>query len=299
MKKLILFTLFPFLLFAQITTTNVAPQSETPTINFDSTKNFQGENVYAYLNQELYLPCKSDILRKYGWDYFDDNFPTQSIKVHYDYEKLADKYYFVTKIDKANYGYGDYIFTLKEKDSGQIFYFQYSTILKGNYEFIAMPYFNYLRKEYIDKEYIVRGKTFKDGPATDINTGKIIDFSNGTHWKCVDITLEPEFYSLCVKLKNEKNEFILMPVTNISRPDWAISKEKADYLKQNYGDELWNIALDKKVKIGMTEELCEIAWGKPWKINRTNVSNSVHEQWVYGEGSNYLYFEDGVLTAIQ
>jgi hypothetical protein len=40
------------------------------------------------------------------------------------------------------------------------------------------------------------------------------------------------------------------------------------------------------------------SWGKPQSINRTTTRHGVHEQWVYGSRS-YLYFENGVLTAIQ
>ena len=51
--------------------------------------------------------------------------------------------------------------------------------------------------------------------------------------------------------------------------------------------------------IGMTaEEVRNSQWGAPDDINSTTTANSVTEQWVYGNG-RYLYFEDGILTAIQ
>lgn len=54
------------------------------------------------------------------------------------------------------------------------------------------------------------------------------------------------------------------------------------------------------VRIGMSPEQVtkETSWGKPNHINRTTTAYGVHEQWVYG-GGNYLYFENGRLTAIQ
>jgi hypothetical protein len=52
------------------------------------------------------------------------------------------------------------------------------------------------------------------------------------------------------------------------------------------------------VNIGMTSERVLLSsWGRPEKVNRTTYSRGVHEQWVYSGG--YLYFEDGILTAIQ
>lgn len=53
------------------------------------------------------------------------------------------------------------------------------------------------------------------------------------------------------------------------------------------------------VKIGMTvDEVLTEGWGKPTKINKTTTQYGVSEQWVY-PNYNYLYFDDGILTAIQ
>jgi hypothetical protein len=53
------------------------------------------------------------------------------------------------------------------------------------------------------------------------------------------------------------------------------------------------------VAIGMTtERVFQSSWGKPFRVNRTTTATRNIEQWVYGNG-RYLYFEDGVLTAIQ
>ena len=78
-------------------------------------------------------------------------------------------------------------------------------------------------------------------------------------------------------------------------------KERIDKINSHKGewsDEIIRVLLEKKVRIGMTSEMCRLGWGKPNKINRTTTTYCVREQWVYGNG-NYLYFEDGVLTAIQ
>lgn len=53
------------------------------------------------------------------------------------------------------------------------------------------------------------------------------------------------------------------------------------------------------VGLGMTADQVEqSSWGRPAKINRTTTVRGVREQWVYPSGG-YLYFDDGVLTAIQ
>lgn len=53
------------------------------------------------------------------------------------------------------------------------------------------------------------------------------------------------------------------------------------------------------VSIGMSQaDVLASSWGRPEKVNRTTTATRVREQWVYGSGG-YLYFDDGVLTAIQ
>ena len=52
----------------------------------------------------------------------------------------------------------------------------------------------------------------------------------------------------------------------------------------------------KKILIGMTKDQARLSWGNPTKINRSSYGP---EQWVYRRGSNtqYIYFEDGVVSA--
>lgn len=53
------------------------------------------------------------------------------------------------------------------------------------------------------------------------------------------------------------------------------------------------------VRIGMTpDQVRASTWGKPLHVNRTTTSSGTQEQWVYA-GDNYLYFDNGRLSAIQ
>lgn len=65
-----------------------------------------------------------------------------------------------------------------------------------------------------------------------------------------------------------------------------------------YGQRMGGLIAEGRVVLGMSCEMCEMAWGAPCRINRTIVSGATHEQWVYG-WHHYLYFDNGVLTAIQ
>ena len=79
-----------------------------------------------------------------------------------------------------------------------------------------------------------------------------------------------------------KNEYI----------DWKES------LVAKYGLENPLLIIEKKVKIGMSDTMCLESWGEPDSKNRTVLNGVETEQWVY-KTKSYLYFDNGILTAIQ
>jgi hypothetical protein len=72
-------------------------------------------------------------------------------------------------------------------------------------------------------------------------------------------------------------------IANIKAKKWPADIEKA--------------VIDKKIRLGMTDEQVRMAWGKPETVNRSVGSWGRHEQWVYG--STYLYFENDLLKSYQ
>lgn len=80
-----------------------------------------------------------------------------------------------------------------------------------------------------------------------------------------------------------------------------LNAQRAQFKKDmiaKYGEEIGNVIIEGRVRLGMTAEMCRASWGRPESINRTSVEGLVSEQWVYG-GGNYLYFDNGILTSIQ
>ena len=75
-------------------------------------------------------------------------------------------------------------------------------------------------------------------------------------------------------------------------------QQRIQALVDKYGQSNVNLARQGKVKIGWNKELCKEAWGEPRNVNKTTTAYGVNEQWVYST-SRYLYFDNGVLTAIQ
>ena len=102
----------------------------------------------------------------------------------------------------------------------------------------------------------------------------------------------------CVSAKQAYERFAAEKIaSDIIEKRYAEAERKAEIQKQAKRDAF---ARRPGVKIGMTpEEVVEKTnWGRPQKKNRTTTTRGTSEQWVYGNG-NYLYFENGRLTAIQ
>lgn len=54
----------------------------------------------------------------------------------------------------------------------------------------------------------------------------------------------------------------------------------------------------RRVIIGMDTDMVVASWGMPERINKTLVASGETQQWVYGLG-NYVYFERGIVSAVQ
>lgn len=305
--------------FGQITTTKVAPSTETvDNTPYDSLDNFVGKNARKYIGQELYLKGVAESLRKYGYDgfvkdYTKDKYTNKSTiyqccdGYNSKYDALNGKYFKVldvishpkAKENESLYGSKFYL-KLEEKESKDIIYYEYSSTSKYSFPFIVVGYFEKAKTRYIGTEYILRGRNWIDKKTEmyDMQNGKPVDFSSGTTWKCVDFTIEEKYYELSLIIENSKGERLALSMDNILKGVYfAFPKIDADKYKRKFGEENWTSILNGKVKVGMTKEMCELSWGKPKDINQTITEGKKTEQWVYSD--NYLYFDNGILTAMQ
>jgi hypothetical protein len=304
--------------FGQITTTKVASKVEPGDIlPYDSTENFLGKNVYQYIGQEIYLNGKSESLRKYGYEgfvkdytkdryYYRSNIYKVNDSFNSKYDELTGKYFNVLEVIKHpkasdnDFLYGNkFYLKLQEKENKDIIYFEYDTQIEHLFPFIVTGYFTKLKQTQVGKKYIVKGKNWiSSGQMADMNTGNpVSNFESGDIWKCVDVTVEEKYFTLSLVLQNDKGEQIPLSVENTKNTNWVFETSQAELYKKIFGDENWQRVLTGKVKIGMTKEMCELSWGKPKSVNETITSGNKSEQWVYYD--NYLYFDNGILTAIQ
>jgi hypothetical protein len=330
-------TTAPFI-FGQITTTKVAPKLEqTNKTPYDSTQNFLGKDVNKYLGQELYLIPMAESLRKYGYsgfclDYTKDSkalsntykpiIPENKSFIELDlgggwtqHELIEGKYFKVIEIKKHPKAienenlYGDKSFLkLEEKISKDIVYFEYDNQFEHSFPFIVVGFFEkqkalILGKKYVFADKVITYRYFGDPnakPSVDIITGKQLTIVTGEKWKCLDLTVEEEHYTLSLVIQNSLGEKTTMNYNTVFGK-WskgrAYSATDADNYRKDFGSETFDLILKGKCKIGMTKEMCLLSWGEPKSINETITSGKKTEQWVYKD--NYLYFDNGILKAMQ
>ena len=303
--------------FAQITTTSVAEKKVETNITqpYDSTKNFVGEDVYSLIGQTLYTPPKPENLQKYGYDgflldYKKDKFAKGNVYKCCDsynskYTEVKEKYFTVLDVfehpnrDRNRSLYGTkYFLKLRENISKDTIYFEYDSRFAHSFCFVVMGFYEKQKKESIGKEFIIRGKNWRetvfneDKPLYDIETGKEVKLIPGSVWKVIDLTIEEEYFSLSYIIQNDSGNKLTLDIISAhdSPRKTVFEKEKVSHIIKNYPD-LWNKIVEGKVVVGMTEEMVILSWGKPEKINRA----SYGDQWVYGD--QYLYFENGKLKS--
>lgn len=102
------------------------------------------------------------------------------------------------------------------------------------------------------------------------------------------------------KARQEKQALEEQRAKERAQREARIAQEKAERERARKIEERKRRAVMLAPRIGMTwqQVVNQTSWGKPYDINRTTTASGTREQWVYGD-RRYLYFDNGVLTAIQ
>ena len=332
LKSILICTLFSVCstsLFSQITTTKVAPINDRiETAVYDSMTNSVGKDIYQFVGQELYLNQFPESFRSFGYmgflvDYTKSQFDKGNVYKSSDgfnsaYGELAGKYFKVLEVIKREkqdnlFGATYYFIKLEEKSSKDILYYE-CTVKKNDpieidylgdkgkgipsFPFIVSGYFEKQKKINIGQLFVFSDKILKS--AMDIETGKPITVKLRENWKCIDLTVEDKHFILSFIFQNSVGEKILIPSTSVIGK-WSMGRTYSLSAANNYttsfGVEYFEKVLQGKVVVGMTEEMCLLAWGGPNSINETITPGLKSEQWVYD--SKYLYFDNGILSTIQ
>lgn len=110
------------------------------------------------------------------------------------------------------------------------------------------------------------------------------------HIQLDDMILADDYYA-------QKEAARVAKEKKLAEEERAKQERKVKLIKK-YGKNYADLIIQRRVKIGMTAEMCREAWGSPNDINRSTGPWGVHEQWCYDWGG-YLYMENGKLTSIQ
>lgn len=126
----------------------------------------------------------------------------------------------------------------------------------------------------------------------DINTGHEVEYEKGNYVMCTDITIDENYFEPALLLKDNSNQEFLFALDNknLDIPR-ILTRQEAEAYKKRFGHQNWQAILNENVRIGFSEEMTLLSWGKPDRINRS----SYGDQWVYG--SQYLYFKGGKLQS--
>lgn len=79
------------------------------------------------------------------------------------------------------------------------------------------------------------------------------------------------------------------------------SREAKEAFRQEciakYGERLGVLISEHKVVLGMNQEMCLKAWGKPYRKAKVMFRGSLHEVWEY-DWNHALYFQNGILMGM-
>jgi len=287
-----------------------------------------------YVGLQIFYPLYSNEFNKTSSIFFTDSTPIKYLtweevgdkyytilKIHPSFDKT--QFYERVKQDK-NIGLGlssGLLLELKLETTGQIIYsveYDYSDrfilvpyfvkiqqLLKNN-SLVAKDYFSARKFPEVDEFLSVEEKTEWKGEFTLIKS-ETLDKTNNpdSDEKVIPVYL----------LRNNDKAFILFINNNYGNPqfnDVIIFKnemqkqegrkneeEKArieGYVKK-YGVVFGKLVAKNQVKIGMTKQMCEDAWGTTFDIKKYTESAKETEIWKY-VGKGKLIFVNGTLTNI-
>lgn len=273
--------------------------------------------VRCWTGQKFIVLPMSKVLRSYGYQSFDGGTGEYG---HATYEELAGKVLTVIAVqwhDDEVQLLSGWIVKFKADDNGRIYTVR--PVLLPNEsrdeasvsEVALLRDLEEARRQYVGQKYwTLIGKLPRVG--TDVTGGDYVHYRRTSIVTISDV-LAGEDSSRPVRLvvKNDTGEEGYMDIagspTNMSSSLYATMKEHLvdrelsnvdPHLLHKWPARIWKAIEAGSVLTGMTSKQAEMSWDQPSTTSRTIQNGHLHEQWVYDEDS-YLYFDDGILTAIQ
>lgn len=273
--------------------------------------------VRCWQGLQIFVLPQTTMLRSYGYQLFNGGTGQYG---HASYDDLAGKTLTVTKTepvaDILDGTMKNYRLTLTEDKSGGVFSIQ--TVNIGRTPDDAMVsnvvLFRDLteaRNHYLGKTYWIAVKRLPKLGMSDTYGGDgFVDYLKYSPVVITDVLASTDDQNpIRMVVKNGQGEEgyfdIAVSPTNRSAIGGVGDEAFAGWmdlsdpkLAHKWSPKIWDAIQHARAVVGMSEDMATMSWGKPNDINRTIVAGRVHEQWVY-DSNSYLYFEDGILNAIQ
>ena len=284
-------------------------------INGYSTENLALSDLNSrfkkYIGQNIYiLPLPKEEVRYSSRDSKND--------------KLRGKYYIIDGVEFKLYeSYSGFkldnvIFKLRAENGQQC---KWEVASYNLDDALLVGYYEKLKHKSVGNTFVYTGRSkgepkrliIESSLSVDTRTNQSIALEYGEEWLCTDIQLVDDgiLMQLYAILTNSNGNEIKARIENrvlkgveTNAAFFSSFMEKNEYtgwkdsLVVKYGLENAILILEKRVKIGMSDAMCLESWGAPDSKNTTILNGTETEQWVYKTGS-YLYFDNGILTAIQ
>jgi hypothetical protein len=149
--------------------------------------------------------------------------------------------------------------------------------------------------------YVFRSgeKTISLFDMTIIPYNSIVESSHGSYtsyaFKLADVYANEE------NLKRLKKDELIARQKKVEQSrmfnERAIKEKFRNDCIDKFGQENGNLIAQGKIKIGMTSEMCETAWGMPFDSYKTTTVSNITENWYYG-WKRSLHFFNGILIRI-
>jgi len=285
------------------------PKNDGKGATFDSVVNFLGTDVNKYVGQELILIEKNPEDRDLGYPGFY-NTPESSVENVYkstpqyytNYADVAGKSFTVLEAVKHSAAPGEFFengkcfLKLKQKDSGNIVFFEYNSFNPHSFPFVVAGFFEKQKKLCTGRQLVYSDYNIKSFAAkNDVETGKVIGFITGQIWKCVDVRILPGSHDVMLILQDVIGQKISMPF-GVK----YFSLSESDNYRKRFGEATYKRVLQGSLNLGMTKEMCKLSIGDPYSVKGVlqHGTDRKKELWHYDDGRD-LYFDNDMLVDIQ
>jgi hypothetical protein len=164
------------------------------------------------------------------------------------------------------------------------------------FPFVIESFYNKMRKEYKDKEFIVRGGKF---PLTviDLRRKTPLTLHQGDKFHCLDFVVRDGKFMML--MRNEKGRKFYMPADYTLGDMLCFNKflvsDQVEKYKTTYPTYYKAICQKELIK-GMTMDMANLSWGKADRDVPTNFDGS-DRHWFY-MGNIYVIFKNNVLYRV-